>query len=941
MDLWGRRFPRGASNCSVRIDIMKLQWLFVVALLCMSLRSEAKTCYVDAAAGAGARNGTSWANAWTNMNGMTGLSAGDTVYISGGSSGSSKTYPYGAGNWLPASGSAGSRITYQIGQEAGHNGTAIFSGNNTLSWLSYSYVAPVHDIVISGNAGDGAQHFVLTNFTKMGTCDLYTNFYLGYVRAENLISGGIDGGQENIEFDHLYLYVTSSNVTCTSTLILTGTNYGSSSMHDCTFYVPNKNGSGPDVINWLGSGFDIYNNTFIGYAATNFAPGYHMDGQQHQGGNFTRYWNNFIANCGNYQIYVDLTGASVTNCLIYNNVIIGSAGIIVGVDAGPAPIRYFHNVVIANNVVDCGTNYIVQPYALGNPRQDTSAYFIECKVANNIAIYNGGPSLPFNFIGWTNVNANATNANVTVSTAEAATIFRRYAPSQISNDFHLLGTASSLIGKGTNLYSFFTADKDGNAQPSFGAWDIGAYEYISQGSPIIAIAPTTRSFGSIAVGVTTNQSFTVQNTGAGTLSGNASVPAPFSIVSGSSYSLGAGQSNIVTVRYSPTAVATNNQAVTFTGGNGATAAVNGIATLAALPVISVSPPLQSFGSLAVGATADATFTVQNVGSGTLSGAASVAAPFSVVSGSPYSLGAGQSQSVTARYTPTAPGTNTQAVAFTGGSGATATVSGIATVPAPWVAPITPNATDVDPSTPELQIYAGSVVQYSGSASDPTGYPLTWQWLYSLNGGPEIMVQSGTGTVTAISFNYTAVTAGNSYIWKLRVGNGYSTGESTLGVGVVAPTPVAGGFIFQAGGGDLTAPLVLTNGYLSQSVQTTDPAFGGRVAYSFTVVNAGNYVIRALVNAPNDGNNSFFLNLDGEPLAPMMIWDIPLTTGFEQRMVSWRGNGTDVNSQFLPKIFSLGAGAHQLIVRGREANTQLQSLSILWHPASPAGVRLGP
>ena len=108
-----------------------------------------------------------------------------------------------------------------------------------------------------------------------------------------------------------------------------------------------------------------------------------------------------------------------------------------------------------------------------------------------------------------------------------------------------------------------------------------------------------------------------------------------------------------------------------------------------------------------------------------------------------------------------------------------------------------------------------------------------------------------------------------------------------------------------------------------------------------MVNAGNYVIRALVNAPNDGNNSFFLNLDGEPLAPMMIWDIPLTTGFEQRMVSWRGNGTDVNSQFLPKIFSLGAGAHQLIVRGREANTQLQSLSILWHPASPAGVRLGP
>jgi hypothetical protein len=59
----------------------------------------------------------------------------------------------------------------------------------------------------------------------------------------------------------------------------------------------------------------------------------------------------------------------------------------------------------------------------------------------------------------------------------------------------------------------------------------------------------------------------------------------------------------------------------------------------------------------------------------------------------------------------------------------------------------------------------------------------------------------------------------------------------------------------------------------------------------------------------------------------MIWDVPVTTGLMSRTVSWRGNGTfDVN-QFAPKVFSLSAGTHQLIVRGREGNCQLGNITI--------------
>jgi len=90
--------------------------------------------------------------------------------------------------------------------------------------------------------------------------------------------------------------------------------------------------------------------------------------------------------------------------------------------------------------------------------------------------------------------------------------------------------------------------------------------------------------------------------------------------------------------------------------------------------ISVSPANRDFGSVPVGTTVDRTFTVQNLGTGTLYGTASVASPFSVVSGSPYSLLASQTTNVTVRYSPTAAGSNNQIVAFTGGGRATRQVS---------------------------------------------------------------------------------------------------------------------------------------------------------------------------------------------------------------------------------------------------------------------------
>jgi subtilisin family serine protease len=100
----------------------------------------------------------------------------------------------------------------------------------------------------------------------------------------------------------------------------------------------------------------------------------------------------------------------------------------------------------------------------------------------------------------------------------------------------------------------------------------------------------------------------------------------------------------------------------------------------AMPVISVSPNSVNFGGVNVGGSADRTFTVQNVGGGVLTGNATTNAPFAIVSGSSYSLSAGQSQTVTVRFSPTSAETFLGNVNLTGGGGASLAVSGTGVIP---------------------------------------------------------------------------------------------------------------------------------------------------------------------------------------------------------------------------------------------------------------------
>lgn len=248
------------------------------------------------------------------------------------------------------------------------------------------------------------------------------------------------------------------------------------------------------------------------------------------------------------------------------------------------------------------------------------------------------------------------------------------------------------------------------------------------------------------------------------------------------------------------------------------------------PAISLNPGSLNFGSIAVQSNATQTFTVQNIGGGTLTGTASVGAPFSIVGNASYSLGSNVSQSITVRYAPTQAGVSSGTVSLSGNQGTTLPVTGSA-----W-----------------------------------------------------------------------AVLPGTS---------------------------------FAANAGTISSPYIVNgDGSISQSSETLDPTQGGEAVYGFSLTSGGSYNVAMSVLGPNESANSLFVNIDAEPTSPDMIWDFPTNSTFTTLPVTWRLTG-GVN----PQVWTLGAGVHRLIVRGREASVAISRVMIapsgLAKPAAPANFRI--
>jgi len=307
--------------------------------------------------------------------------------------------------------------------------------------------------------------------------------------------------------------------------------------------------------------------------------------------------------------------------------------------------------------------------------------------------------------------------------------------------------------------------------------------------PTISIAPSSLSFGNVALGTYSYLTFTVTNTGGGTLTGTASVPVGlFSITDGASYSITTGATHVVTIRFAPIARGLVSATVTFTGGGSTTRTILGGAPLptfvALLPIISIAPAELSFSNVAVGETRDLTFTITNIGTGSLRGIASipVGGPFSIVAGTEYNIGT-PIHTVTVRFASTVAGSVSDTITFTGGGGATRTVSGVGTQPVISIIPTELSFGSVNVGTTREFIFVVTNVSsgtLTGTASVPTGS-------FSIIAGASYNITAGATHVVIAKFAPTVAGPVSDTI-TFTGGGGATRTVSGVGTAVSLPPP---------------------------------------------------------------------------------------------------------------------------------------------------------
>jgi hypothetical protein len=201
----------------------------------------------------------------------------------------------------------------------------------------------------------------------------------------------------------------------------------------------------------------------------------------------------------------------------------------------------------------------------------------------------------------------------------------------------------------------------------------------------VSVSPTQLDFGMVAVGSSRDLVLEVTNSGPDTLVGDLSVGLnpDFSIISGEMLNIASGQHQGVTVRFTPSEEGEMNGSVTINSNCGsALVALSGIGT--ATPQLEVSRPDIDFGDVNVDTSAQETFTITNVGGGTLMGDATLncgECGFTILSGGSFSLGPGESQDVVVEFSPASDGLATDTVNVTSNGGdATVNVSGTGVIP---------------------------------------------------------------------------------------------------------------------------------------------------------------------------------------------------------------------------------------------------------------------
>ncbi|MEK7635597.1 MAG: choice-of-anchor Q domain-containing protein [Patescibacteria group bacterium] len=478
-----------------------------------SLASAANR-YVRAGA-TGVNNGTDWANAWIDIDNISGITSGDVVYIAAGDYAGS--YTSNSSGWtlkratISEHGSdTGWNVSYDgivnIKSANVVNASFVLTSSNTITidgvdktkFLIYgeSGRRPLYGI----NSNSGSYDIVITNVT-------INDMEQGCVRFKSATGGmevlnstifkcGYDG-QEDVDGLLIYNGVSGANGNN-----IIANNY----LHD-----PGYTNSSPEKIDSIvtaGSSYiKIYNNIIdFGWETENSADGISIRG----GSNRYIYNNSFVGGSsnGNQNIFISGSGGDITNTYIYNNLFyrpVATAGSSVAIN-----INYFGDGGYPNS--DISGLYIYNNTMYGqwyNIRFGTSnlaANISNIQIKNNI--FKSGFAaakiyLEDNIASSLNVDYNYYYASIGTDHAYMPSTSNRNLSGMRSswgwetngsegdplfnnisdeNGFNLtVSSPNPPLNRGIDLSSVFITDKVGVSRPQGSAWDIGAYEYIASG----------------------------------------------------------------------------------------------------------------------------------------------------------------------------------------------------------------------------------------------------------------------------------------------------------------------------------------------------------------------------------------------------------------------------------------------------------------------------
>jgi hypothetical protein len=428
---------------------------WTILLLFATFHARAALRYVDSSV-ATSGNGQSWSSPWKNLTDVTGVSGGDTVYISGGST----TQTYNVSNWSPIGGTSGNPVHYKVGIEAGHNGVVMVNGGG-----NWNFFTPPSYVDIDGNAG-GARHIVLTNANSANSATYIVLMNEGTSSQQTFrymeFYGGITvNGCNGVEFDHCkWNAVNWAN----RQLFLQG-DFGSSVMegfvHDCEFHMLNTAGfpaTGDDGI--AGANITVSNCSFYGQSGS-YLGNQHEDFIQTSAG-LVHVVNCYFQNSGQYGVYGEFR-YSGGDLQVLNCVFVNCAAQSIAIGGGPN--ISMSTIVVANNLC-IGAGNSICCWNAGT----TGDTFSNCYIYNNINA-NSGPNI---------IDSAVTTAhNLTSFTTSG---FVNYA----GGDYHLNSSATAAIGQGQNCSTWFAYDKDSNTRST--PWDIGPYKYGSAAAQLTANA---------------------------------------------------------------------------------------------------------------------------------------------------------------------------------------------------------------------------------------------------------------------------------------------------------------------------------------------------------------------------------------------------------------------------------------------------------------------